>query len=154
MYSFLKLARLTHATVNDLEKHVQIPSGKGCGRYNFCAGSSLQESFTSSRISKHSEFSFNIYDEVDHVSMPKTQLKPEVQLSHESKKQNWLKLVLFFICGIENSTATTTKVAENIPVEADAQPTQSLLSSTICNLNAILLLSVTGFIYAFFNNYN
>jgi hypothetical protein len=98
--------------------------------------------------------SFNIYDQVDHVSTPIAQVKLGKRVATlKHPNTNKLKRVFNFICGIETTNNTEASNAGNKIDQSDMVVTQSQFSSNICNLNAILLMTVTGFIYAFFNNY-
>ena len=71
------------------------------------------------------------------------------------KKPNIMKRIGFLICGINLKEYKKSKTAEApIKVLIDTSIDETPIWSTVCNIGAILAISASGFVFAFFNKYN
>ena len=80
-----------------------------------------------------------------------TEKKPTKVYSKPGK----LKVALFWICGIESSLKQNFEVTSEKQLEqvVDTSIDQDPFWANVCNVNAIVAISLSGFCIAFFNRY-
>lgn len=122
-----------------------IPSSKGCGKNHFCAATDL------SAINVRNELSLeeikDSKESIDDENVNKFEKYTQV------KKVGFVRKAFYFICGIEKeiNIKEATSTGENIlELELD---TSDPYWTKICDLSAIGVISLTGFILAFFNKF-
>ena len=132
---------MTYQSIKDPLEPIQIPSGKGYGANHFCAGADL-----------------DLDDEEDDEN-EMTNKSPEIK--NEEKKLeiekstgeiSIFKKCFFFICGIESSINEDEVEIEE--TKMDTSIDEDPYWSRICDINAIIAMSLAAFSFAFFNNYN
>jgi len=78
------------------------------------------------------------------------------QVEKVYKKPNQLKVMLFWICGIESilKKPNETKLTADLPESnIDTSIDEDKFWSNFCDVNAVIALALTGSIVAFLNKY-
>lgn len=135
---------MTYFTIDDPEEPVQIKDAKGkwCG---FCVGADLSEK----NSTRYEEFDEN------EDQARKQQLSELPDMLKQDENAGVFKKAFFWMCGIEkkkpnNSNSNTSSE----PQKADTSLEQNRFWSTICDINAVIAIGLSGFCFAFFNKYN
>ena len=123
---------LTFTSRNNALENFEIPSSIGWGKNHFCAAANLNADSCNQEI--------HIFDKtINYFSNDKVIIK-----------MGFLKKTLFFICGIEKEIEEDSEVQKTSLDYDNFDP----YWTKICNLSAILIISITGFIIAFLNKFN
>jgi hypothetical protein len=145
---------MTYFTINDEHGPIPIPSGKGFGASNFCAGAQTDELIDNytyeMHVSKVNEAFEKEYEAHTNDVKSEPLEEPKVVDVSPPVRRNFFTRTLFFICGIE--TLANQKEDEK-EVDMDVSIDQNQYWSRIINISAIFVAAIAGFFIAFFNKY-
>lgn len=131
---------MTYFTLNDDEEPVEIKDGKGmCG--NFCVGANLDED----DLEKTKE---------DEISAEPIQDSHLIEDYLEKKSPGRVKTALFWICGVESVLKQGGNKSDQPAPKVDTSIEENKWLSRLCDVNAIIAISLSGFCIAFFNRYD
>lgn len=141
---------MTYFTINDPATAVSIKDGTGLFGATCCVGASFDES-------------------QDNVEKIRAKLEKKEEKKRLKKQQNdekkkstkrfeppaRLKKTLFWLCGIEQSLnkPEISDAELERQQEIDTSIEEDPFWSTVCNINAIIAMSVAAFCFAFFNKF-
>ena len=130
---------MTFFTINDEEEPIEIKDGKGIFGH-FCAGANLDEDAYENRI----EENFSTKSAKDYI----------VEDSHSKPPPGRVKTALFWICGIESVLNKGDNKLDHPVQKVDTSIDENKWLARLCDVNAVIAISLSGFFIAFFNRYD
>lgn len=146
------IKRLTYFTINDEEEAIEMPDKKHTWR-TFFTGHKFSEDDDVEMKEGMDNKGFDNVADVHKVIVDEPtsdQVKPE---QDEHKEMNVFKKGLYWLCGIES--AIDKDVHASIEeTKLDTSIKENSFWATVCDVNAVIAMSVCGFLYAFYNNFS
>lgn len=148
---------MTYFTRNDEEEPIPIKDGKGlcC---NWCVGANLDDDDNVEKIVENrvlSQKKLEKMEKKEEKKLEKERRSSKKKASKAQKEASFVKKVFFWICGIEKQMNMENLDAADQPhEEIDTSINQNKFWAVICDINAIIAMSLVAFVFAFFNIYN
>lgn len=144
------IRRLTYFSINDVQEPIQIPYSKGV-----CCSSPILDDNKSSKENFDSEVMEKLTNHKKEISALE-ECKDESKVEVFVTKMNVFKKIGFLLCGINVNEYEKRKKLNEVPAQAivDTSIDQTPIWSAVTDIGAILTISASGFILAFFNKYN
>ena len=125
---------------------IPIRSDKGLFNKQFCSGANLDSDDEEAGEEKSIEM--NVLDNNPVIEQP----LDEEHLTLDKKKV--FRRFLFWICGMTISTNGNSRKQDKQIDVIDTSIDEDHILSVICNVSAVIIMAIVGFMFGFFNKYN